>query len=552
MALDRFSDGPVYSTMVHTATAPLQKPFKRQQEQAGTDMGWKDTMLNKKNFGITAATYGLLALAGTVSFSLPNSLPTINASSAMGAANEQIRIHGVVRDFSKSNTDFKTAPSGGNGHYAGNIGLSLGADDRPAFTGTGYKVSAQWRDKDSRQIAPHLFSNAYTLRLASAPTRDQNTVIDTWDSSVGAYGGSNIGPAPSVVTGATMPTLNAPTGMGASVGSVYYTNGPPSFGTPITLSSNIRCQNFTTRRDTTINISGHLTFYCEGNFVLAQRNVLNILPNSSLTLYVTGLFMVSQTSTMNMNTWKPSLLKIYNLGTTRMEINQASKVCAQIVTPQAGLRLAQDDHFYGTFVGQTIRMDQTTGFHLDKSIPKDACNVTIADTAGTKGSNSTGGIPSAARFAEWFNDVPTVNSSVSSPIVLTKNSSGVYEYLTDAYHPIDNQALGNETEAHNNYFTLAVTVQFTHRACQGGFFEFQGCDDAWLFVDRSLGMDLGGMVPNTVQYVAIDRFNLVDGKVYSLHFFYAQRQANMATFKMRTNLELIGEAVAVPVSAMYD
>jgi len=85
------------------------------------------TMWNKKHLSITLSTYGLLTLAAAVSISLPNSLPSIHASPTPYPSN-QIRIYGVLRDFYKGNAQFKTTPSGGNGHYAGNLGVKQGLE----------------------------------------------------------------------------------------------------------------------------------------------------------------------------------------------------------------------------------------------------------------------------------------------------------------------------------------------------------------------------------------------------------------------------------------
>ena len=105
------------------------------------------------------------------------------------------------------------SPAGGNGHYAGNIALTLGGDNCPVFTTTGFKVSTQWRDMDAHNIAPHLYYNSGVFQLTSAPVQAQNTVIDTWNSSDGPYGGANVGPLPTMQIGAPMPTVTAPTGL---------------------------------------------------------------------------------------------------------------------------------------------------------------------------------------------------------------------------------------------------------------------------------------------------------------------------------------------------
>ena len=114
-----------------------------------------------------------------------------------------IRVPGIVRDFKKSHSDFDVIPSGGYGHYAGNIALSLNAAQRPTLVGGGFHVDAQWMDLLSQPIAPHMYraSGSNVVSLVSSPTINNNPTIDTFNSGMGPYGGSNVGPAPTIETG---------------------------------------------------------------------------------------------------------------------------------------------------------------------------------------------------------------------------------------------------------------------------------------------------------------------------------------------------------------
>src|SRR5262249_12646641 len=150
----------------------------------------------------------------------------------------------------------------------------------------------------------------------------------------------------------------------------------------------------------------------------------------------------------------------------------------------------------------------------------------------------------ASSFVAWYSDVLGTNLSAMHAIDLVRNASGIYEYIDDAFYPIDNQLFGNEGQSHNNYFTYEITVPFVHHACSGTFFEFSGNDDAWMYINGKLGLDLGGVMPATSQYVEIDRIaGLQDGQTYTMHFFYAQRQANSAVFHLRTNMDLVGSGI---------
>lgn len=73
-----------------------------------------------------------------------------------------LTLTGVVRDFkgvgeTGGHGDFEITPSGGYGHYVGNVRDTLDEDGKPVRTGSGKKVNGQWRDSAGRNIMPALF-----------------------------------------------------------------------------------------------------------------------------------------------------------------------------------------------------------------------------------------------------------------------------------------------------------------------------------------------------------------------------------------------------------
>ena len=69
----------------------------------------------------------------------------------------EIVLTGIARDFRErshagGHPDFERRPDGGFGLYCGNVAPELGPDGKPVFTGSGAKVTSQWKDLEGRPI----------------------------------------------------------------------------------------------------------------------------------------------------------------------------------------------------------------------------------------------------------------------------------------------------------------------------------------------------------------------------------------------------------------
>ena len=164
--------------------------------------------------------------------------------------------------------------------------------------------------------------------------------------------------------------------------------------------------------------------------------------------------------------------------------------------------------------------------------------------------NGSGAISSAASFAQWFHDSLGVNQSLQMPLTLeeTAPGSGIFAFVDEEFFPIDHQLGGNQSYPHNFHFTLELHASFTYRG--GEVFHFTGDDDIWLFINKRLVVDLGGIHRAASASVRLDDLGLTPGEDYDFEFFFAERHCCGSSFRLQTSLQLNqNEIYRYPVQA---
>jgi len=157
-------------------------------------------------------------------------------------------------------------------------------------------------------------------------------------------------------------------------------------------------------------------------------------------------------------------------------------------------------------------------------------------------------------FDQWFRDVPGTNIRVEYPLELVKDANGNYAYDSQVsgtpmssgnpskmFFPIDDgtdykTSFGNEGREHNYSFTVELHTKFTYKG--GEFFHFRGDDDVFVYINKKLVINLGGIHGAEQADVQLDTLGLTPNSEYPLDFFYAERHVIASNLLVTTSLAL--------------
>ncbi|HSY22131.1 MAG TPA: fibro-slime domain-containing protein [Polyangiaceae bacterium] len=161
----------------------------------------------------------------------------------------------------------------------------------------------------------------------------------------------------------------------------------------------------------------------------------------------------------------------------------------------------------------------------------------------------------AAFFNMWYNDTPGTNIHVDYPLPITQNADGSYGYDSqtdgqpyntpgetgDGFFPIDDGTpyatmFGDQGKPHNYSFTVEIHTVFTYRG--GEYFQFRGDDDIFVYINKALVINLGGVHQAEPASVMVDTLGLTVGQTYPLDFFSAERHVTGSNIQFTTTLGL--------------
>lgn len=103
-------------------------------------------------------------------------------------------------------------------------------------------------------------------------------------------------------------------------------------------------------------------------------------------------------------------------------------------------------------------------------------------------------------------------------------------------------------QPHNFHYSLAGHSRFYYYDTSDLYFEFQGDDDVYLYINGKLALDIGGAHSLTHKTIYLndlkDKLGLENGQVYDFDFFYMDRHTTNANLFIKTNIKLLDKGEA--------
>lgn len=224
--------------------------------------------------------------------------------------------------------------------------------------------------------------------------------------------------------------------------------------------------------------------------------------------------------------------------------------------------------------------DSTSVKMADSSVPNSAVSYDNA----TKTISNTSAIGKTMFYYSWSNTYGTGSATTYYPFLPLRDSSGTQTRTATPYFKDDgvvSTTTDRGTYVNRNYnYVLKSTGRFVYEPDNDLFFDFEGDDDVYLFINNQLVLDIGGahsitkvemnlndyvnwawsMKNNSAAYASlsatdkarVDALALEAGESYDFDFFYMERHGYGANMRIFTNISLSNKDATTVKHAYQD
>jgi hypothetical protein len=212
------------------------------------------------------------------------------------------------------------------------------------------------------------------------------TLVDSYQSSLGAYGGSNVGSA-AVVQAATTITNN-----GGVIHGTLKQHAPAGFAV-VPVPSGAKNLPLGSSRPGTLNIgtAAQSITLAPGNYVAANVNVsapgaINVSPAGEVRIWVTGSLNLG--GNLNLH-GVPKNLAFLVTSSGFVNINSGGGLYGLVYAPTSGMLVSSP--VFGTVIGKSVTLNSGAAVHFDQSSVC-ASNAPVLDQSFTAGNDLSDGL----------------------------------------------------------------------------------------------------------------------------------------------------------------
>ncbi len=152
-------------------------------------------------------------------------------------------------------------------------------------------------------------------------------------------------------------------------------------------------------------------------------------------------------------------------------------------------------------------------------------------------------------------------SATTSTPFLPATGSSTYRQTNSPYFR-DDGVVTRQSGVYNTYvdrdynYAMEGHGQFIFNTDDNLYFNFEGDDDVYLFINNKMVMDIGGAHSITTTTFNLNDYvkecGLVDGETYDFDFYYMERHGYGANLRIETNIEITSKDVVPEKGAVQD